>query len=276
MRFIIISFIISLLSLPFSTKAQEVYHVIHVKGSIQNSAGKSLKAGDKISSQEKIKFANKEALAVVIGTQKGRMVIMPPNNTIKKESELVFLAKNVILPFKTNSKLSTRGQEEPEVIDFNNYFGSENFAIIGDKLSLKVSTSFYPPQNGEQFFIYTYKWDNKVIQKKIYFDGNKITFDKNNLYTVENTFVNPEAVDQVNLYFFNATTKYAKKVATFKPVFIEENTLKNELYALKNVFKAYTWEQLQEEFYTFIGEVYGNTDKTTLENWAKETLVINK
>ena len=82
----LIIFVFVCFSIPetgFSEPA-DVYHVIHVRGTIQlKVSGKLLKTDDKISSEDEVVFKTPDAVAAVISPKKGRFTLRADH--LKKE-----------------------------------------------------------------------------------------------------------------------------------------------------------------------------------------------
>ena len=112
MSFIFVCF--SMAETGFSEPA-DVYHVIHVRGTIQiKASGKLLKTNDKISSDDEVVFKMPDAVAAVISPKKGRFTLRTDN--LKKEtgeSELNGFVRTCFFP--SHKRISTRGLTEEEV-----------------------------------------------------------------------------------------------------------------------------------------------------------------
>lgn len=245
----------------------EKYYIIHLRGEIvSKSTGKPLKIGDQLSSNEEIKFTSKDAVAVVIGSQRGRFTLKPSTIT-STNGEFIFLVKSVILPLKTNGNLSTRGQNDNLVLDLHHYFGSDNFVIVGDKLSINFKNPKFPISE-KAFFIYRYEVDGQVVSKKIESKNSELIFEKQSLYTYKDKAIATEKVNLVDIYYFNKETQTSEKIVSFKPLFISDESLMKELQLQAELFKkeGIPKEQILKELKSFVFDFYGNTDAFALEN----------
>lgn len=248
----------------------EIFHIIHIQGTILNkNSNDVLKRGMKLSAKDKVVFKSKDAKAVVLGTKRGRFIMSAKPTA--SGSELVAFVNDVVSPLKTNSQLSTRGTEDAEeVIDFQDFFGSDAFAIVGDNFFFKVNTSKYPLSD-KKFFVFRYVFNGKAINKKIGFDGNVLSLKKDVLFKVNNEEVPVNDIEKVQIYYYDSESKSSKEMAAFKPVFINEFELKGELEELNTMMAN---EKMQEkdkldEYFKFVSDVYGRTDKHALSDWLK-------
>jgi hypothetical protein len=269
----VFSALLILLFLSLSLSAQESFFVIHVKGSVTNkTTGKELKVGDKISSEDKVSFGSSDAATVIMGP-KGKFTLTPAAKTSNNPGELTAFVKASMLPLKSNGHLSTRGEEPSGVSDLKSYFGTGPFAVIGDKHSVAVNILKYPT-NEKQFFVYRYVYEGNVVSKKISSQGNILTIDKNALYTNKGTFIDPEKVKTVEIYYTNTATNNSQKITSFSPLFLNEATLKEELMVQKKVLKEQkkTEDEINKELLNFVLDVYGKADEKIFQNWIKQNL----
>lgn len=251
------------------------FHIIHVKGQIINkTTGLPIKVGDKINVNDQVKFLSADAAAVVISTQRGRFTIKAQAGQAAS-SELVALVKNVVLPIKSNANLSTRGGESDGVIDLKGYFGTGKYAIIGEKLPVKLNAAKYPVTE-TKFFIFRYENNTVPVSKKVEHNGEVLIFDKTALFTVQGTLLNPEKIDVVEIYHFDKATQASNMVAKFSPVFIPEEQLKEELKSQVVYLKSIgvKSEEIHKELLGFIQDVYGKVDEDLANKWLKTHITI--
>jgi hypothetical protein len=238
---------------------------------MNKSTGKLLKMGDKINPDDQLKFLSSDAAAILMSSKRGRFVVKP---TVTKgdENELLVYVKNVILPVKSVGTLSTRGDDETDsgIIDLKNYFGSDKFVVIGDKLSIKVNTDIYPINNNK-FFIYRYEYGGKAISKKIPAEGNTIIFDKNILYQSANGSIPSESIENVDIYLFDQNTKVSSLITKINPLYLPENVIKEELKVQYDIFTSQnlTKDEILKELTAYINDIYGKTDTQALATIIK-------
>lgn len=249
--------------------AQEVYYVVQVKGEVINQATKTaVKQGDKVSADDKLKFRTADAAVVFISSKRGRFIAKAHTTGNTNDSELVALVKNVLLPVKTTSNLSTRGSDENDgVVDLKNHLGTQKFYIIGNKLEISLNASVYP-LSGDKFFIYRYEHAGKAISKKIHSEGQKIVLDKQILYETPHGNVSPESIEHVDVYYFDASTKKSTHIVKFSPVFLPEDAIADELKVQAQVLSALklTHTEIKKELADYIADIYGKTDAKNVEH----------
>jgi hypothetical protein len=256
--------------LSFFQAPEDTYYVIHLKGIITNkTTGKAIKIGDKLSSKDHLKFDAADAHAVVLNPEKGKFTVKP--NPVKDaNNEFIAFMNSAILPLKTNSHLSTRAGESNGVTDMKGYFGSEKFAIIGDRHSVKLNTAKYPLSE-TKFFIYRYMNKDLPVSKKIEHDIDHIVLDKEALYLIDGQVIDPSSIPVVDIYYYDSNTRNSTKVANFSPVFIPENILNTEFKIQKELYKSLnkTKEEIDTQLHNFVKDVYGKTDDESLSKWIK-------
>jgi hypothetical protein len=256
--------------LTFFQGPEDTYYVIHLKGTITNkTTGKAIKVGDKLTSKDRLKFDAADAHAVVLNPEKGKFTVKP--NPVKDaNNEFIAFMNSAILPVKTNSHLSTRGGESNGVMDLKAYFGSEKFAIIGDKHAIKLNTEKYPLSD-TRFFIYRYMNKDVPVSKRIEHNTDEIVLDKQALYMVDGQVIDPYSIPVIDIYYYDSNTRNSTKVANFSPVFIPENVLNSEFRIQKELYKSLnkTKEEIDAQLHMFVRDVYGKTDDDVLEKWIK-------
>lgn len=256
-----------------STIGADLFYVIHLKGIVSNkTSGKVLKLGDQIKSNDEVKFGSADATAVIMGS-KGKFTLTPVssgNNT----SELVAIVQNAILPLKSNGHLSTRGTEtEAGISDLKSYFGSSIFTIIGDELTIKIDSKKYPLSE-KHLFIFRYVYNGTVISKKITSKENLLSINKVDLYTVDNSNIDPIKVENVDIYYFDTETKNSSKVVNFTPIFINEQDLKEELLIQSELLKKQNLnnEEIEKELLSSVNDIYGKTDGNIFIKWLRNNV----
>jgi hypothetical protein len=271
--FILCIFLISWIC-SLSAFCADNYWVVFIKGNVYKpDSEKALKVGDKIASDLKLRFSAKDAYAVVMGP-KGKFTLKPEINK-SKPNEFVAFVNSALLPVKSTGRLSTRG-EETGISDLASYFGEDSFALVGNQYKVKLNPKNYE-LNESKFLVYRYENNGLVISKKIAFEGSEITFDQRALYTSQDgSQLNPSDVSKVELYKYDAATKSSSKIVTFKPVFINEEELKEQL---SSVYKICQEElnadatKTEDELIKFVLDIYGRTDEAILKKWLKENIL---
>src|SRR6478752_6178648 len=91
---VLIGVLLSVLTLNLS--AQEVYYVLKVKGKVYNEKHKMVTLGDKLRSNEKLKFTLKNEFVIAIN-QKGTYEISPVKKKSDSELFTVLIKENIQL-----------------------------------------------------------------------------------------------------------------------------------------------------------------------------------
>lgn len=254
-----------------NTNLLETYHVVHVKGKIQNvTTKKFLRRGMKIKSSDNLKLS-KGSKAVMIGSRRGRF-ILSTKRAKKKGNEFYAFVKDVVSPLKKNAKASTRGAEDTDVESLKGYFGDTDFAIIGSKVAFNLNLSNYPLSKSK-LLVCRYTYNGRVINKKLPFEGNTVTFDKNRIFVKNDMKINPDEVDNIEIYYFNRESRSSRKEASFKVVFVDADELKNELtelLAIYNKDKKLSDNEKYAHVYTYVRDVHGKYfDQKVFKKWLK-------
>ncbi len=270
--FLLCSFLLLMLSFRIAS-GSDIYWIVFLKGNVyKQDSDKALKLGDKIASDLKLKFSDKEAYAVVMSSR-GKYTLRPEINK-SKPNEFVAFVNSALLPVKSTGRLSTRG-EESGVSDLATYFGEDSFALIGNTYPVKLDQRKFE-LNDEKFLIYRYENQGTIVSKKIAFEGSRIFLDKEALYTSSSGHrIDPGDISKVELYKYDASSKSSSKLVTFKPVFIEENELIIQLSAVYKVCQglSLTEAQTEDELIRFVLDIYGRTDETVLKKWIKDNIL---
>jgi hypothetical protein len=254
-------------------QAQEFF-VLHVKGKIVNVSKNNADVvmGSKISPKDKLKFTSSDAFAIVMSKETGRKMIDGGKAKKEDSSELTAFVTDVLMPMKTNHQLSTRAILPAEIIDFEAYFGSEKFMIIGDMYQVEVSKTKYP-LDLNRVVILKYEYDKRPVQKELLSKNNQIIFSKKDIYALRGAELNPDHVKNVELFYFDKQSKERTKLVEFKPVFVGEETLIKEINSLINFLVTndiMKGEELKDELYKYALEVYGKTDSDRFAKWLHE------
>ncbi|OJJ21340.1 hypothetical protein BKI52_12325 [marine bacterium AO1-C] len=255
----------------------ETYHVVHVKGKIQNmTTKKPLRRGMKIKSSDNLKLS-KGSKAVMIGARRGRF-ILSTKRAKKKGNEFYAFVKDVVSPLKKNAKASTRGAEDTDVESLKGYFGDTDFAIIGDKVAFNLNLSRYPLSK-TKLLVCRYEHNGRVINKKLPFEGNTVTFDRNRVFKKNDQTINPDDVSNIEIYYFNRSNRSSRKEASFNVVFVNSEELKSELSELMNIYdkdKTLDDNAKYGHAYTYVRDVHAKFfDEKVFKKWLKSNEFIS-
>ncbi|MEN7549905.1 hypothetical protein AAG747_18415 [Rapidithrix thailandica] len=265
--------------LTISSAIYAQYYVIHVRGKIQlKKASVSIKVGDRLQSTDELTFSQPNAFAVVMSKEQGRMVLKAQPDEDNFEGEFIALVKNAIIPMKKNLQMSSRAVNITKVSDFNKYFGNDRFAILGDEFRIDVDPDAYEVSQ-ERMFVYRYEHEGRAINKPLKIQNATLVFNKKKLYKSKGKTIDPNEIEKVDLYYFDQKASVSNKLATFKPVFVEENILIKELKSLSNFLTEHNvmqGQELKDELFSFISDIYGKTDPYFFNLWVEKNEVITQ
>ncbi|QHT65829.1 hypothetical protein GXP67_03690 [Rhodocytophaga rosea] len=266
-------------SLLFQQK-EEIYHVVHVKGTVINKKTKqALKLQDQLKPSDELIYQTPDARVVVYSTAKGRFLLDKPtaDKAGKADaplSEYWRFVKNLFMPASAGEHLSTRALETPAIDDLESFFGINTFVFIGDTYKLRVDRGEYP-MSGGKYFVYKYVYNGTDYSKRIAHTGDTLIFDRKSLYTIKDQVISPEEAGKVDIYYFNARTS-PLKITTMRPVFLPEVQLKKELQGMISILKnqQLSEESLIDQLYEHVVVVYGRTNRQMLKEWIERNLNI--
>jgi hypothetical protein len=245
----------------------EVYHVLFVQGTIMNvTQNQAVTRGMKLNANDKVTFKSTNAKAVLLSNLKGRFTIAP---TIKsKGTEMSSFLTEVLLPVKQNANLSTRSVASETVEDLTSYLGTETFWILGDFLKINLSPTRYQ-LNENRLMVIRYNHEGAIINKKIPFEGNTISLNKNLLFkTKDGNVISPNEVEKVEFYRYFVDSKSSEKILECKINFMDEAELKQTLTDLRQTEQIQLQgEELQKYLITFCEDTFGKTDRQLLQAW---------
>ncbi len=277
MRLIIIIFILKLLLIN-DNNAQNIYYVINVIGEIELvGTDKLLKTGHKLKDTQQVKFLTENAKAVVIGSNKGRMVISKKQSIGSTDSEFVHFLKNVLFPQKTSTRLSTRGNDSFVIEDFEDYFGGSFYAFIGNQLKIPIDIDKFPIDKN-RVIVYRYYYNKAPVQKILPAVNSMIIFDKEKLYERFGKKINMSLVsDTVELYYVNKLSRATTSLVSFKPIFLNQEKISTELKVLVEYFKnvkKISHPSITQELYDYVQATYGKVNFSLFKSWLDTNSII--
>lgn len=248
--------------------AQTLY-VIHKKGILFNkTSGKEIKQGDVIKESDKIKFSDKNASAVLISTKTGRFVVKAKQN--ESSSELSYLVSQVITPINQSYGLNTRSIGN-HIVNLHDYFGTKSFLIWDTVHSIVLDENQYK-LNDKSYFVFSYKLNQKDVNKKIASEGNNVLIEPDILYgQILNT---TDSLPKATIYFINGSKEDVKEIVGFKPIYkpkselISEFQLLNQIYLKEKLTKA----KIKLKLVEYINSVYGKCDLNKLDLLLNEII----
>ena len=236
------------------------YSVVTTKGKILYGPEKSvLNRGNKVDLNQTLVFDNPQAMAVLISSN-GERFILKSKSEDARDSELMATIKDVLVPMKSMSALTTRGTEDHKIIDLEAMIGNKNFVILGDKMNLLLDEAYYP-MDENRFFIFSYFVGKESVNKKVFFEGNKLFFIPERLFNYNDEKINPDSIDKVMLFYRDEIKKDTRLVAAFNPVLLDSEKLKEECKILIGFYKDAGLDEasIKQEINDYLNSFYGKT-----------------
>ena len=231
--------------------ATDSYKVIRVNGKIVFVKTKStMKQGDLYVYGTPINFDTDQSRAAIINKIKGRYVL----SAAKK-------GKPIVLPAANN--INSRSGALINEIDIKNHF-SEKYLVIG-KMLVEVSGAKFE-QNEKNFFYLAYEYNNELIRKKLPHTGNKIIFDRTEIFTVDNQ---PIPVQNTEMALYYMDNESGVKLAEFNPIFPDLDNLKSEVLIILSESNEKSKEGQIKEVTAYLNEFYGKPQKENLAIWLE-------
>lgn len=243
----------------FHTFKVDVYSVIKVIGNIKNANNKALSTGDKISSDEKLSFANNQSKAAIVSKEKGRLILVATASGKVSEG---------LMPALSN--VSSRSGALNNAIDLSNHFSGKY--LILSNYEVEINSSSFPMTN-DKFFFLRFKFNGEEISKKLSFENNKLKMNASEILKIDGKAITLTEGTQVQLVYRNVVDKTSEIVATFEPIFTNEKTLKNEckLIAYELGSDAHK-EETYAQIFSYLSENYGKPLQSNFNQWVKSNL----
>lgn len=259
--------IIVLLLLPLACFAQSgssLYHVVKVNGDILNmNQGKSLSTGDKIMSSDNLRFQTINASALAINEKSEKYNLKRPAIDISTNDDMGFTVMLAATPVLSRNQLTTRGlvNTERAIVDLKSYFGKDDFAVIGDSMSVLLDESLFP-LNNNKFVVFHYIINGKTVSKKLGFNNQYLIIEKDKLLEVEGKQILGNQITGIEVYQHEVSSDNSEKITEINLVFVDKESLFKEFDAMIQVLnKLYSTNEEKIEYLTnYFGDVYGLTD----------------
>lgn len=252
-------------------QATEFYHIIKVDGTIVNTAtGKPLAPGDNIKPNDQLKFNSPYASALVISNTRGKFTLKYQSTESKDlfndNKELLAMANTTVTPIDSRGMLATRGIGISEVKDLKSYFGTENFYVIGNSLSVKLNKTAYP-LNDKQGIVFSYSQEDKEQSKRIGFSNQYLKIVESDLVPGKMLKDTAEPVlKDINVYKIDDGGKKSENLTRMNLVFMNDQKLKDEFDVIIPFLKDQKLERFKVIDYlkSYFYDVYGRTDPDVL------------
>ena len=255
------------LSFSAVIQAQDLFTVVKVTGNIViERTGSPLGTGTSFSQNENLIFKIPNSRASVFNPDRGRVLITSESLSSFKTSKSNFLPPA--------GKISTRALTAITGIkDLKNHFGI-NYLIL-DETKLKIDTTVYPLAEN-RFFLITYTFKDRQINRKLPFKSDTIYLIKNEILTVDGMVIADSLVNSMKLaYCIVDKGEYsANTISTFTPVFPDIKTLGREVKVISDLMAGKSSSERMNEVTSYVKDFYGNFDEACLQRWLFENFGI--
>lgn len=246
----------------------EVYNIVKVDGEIINrTTGKLLVAGDVIKPTDQLEFKNNYAMAIAISSTRGKFTIRLPeqDQDLFNNSQLLAMANTAAYPVESRAQLSVRAVGIMEIKDLTKYFGTGDFFILGDKLSIRLSKTYYPLDENN-FIVFTYQGKEKTVSKKIGFTGQTIEIDKNQIISSPEDIIKGNTLPKVSIYKYDNLKKTSTLITQVNFVFLNPDQVKKEFEFIVPLLKQDKKSRSEAADYlrSYFYDIYGQTDPDAL------------
>ena len=241
----------------------EDFFVLHTKGTIMMN-NNPLKKGDKLTAQSEITFQGADAVAVVMSTKRGRL-ILKNQNTASDNSEFSYIVSNIFSP--SSGKLSTRAGEILNFIDLSAYVKHENYIVI-DSSVIPLGVNGISVDE-KHFFFVRYRYKGETINKKLETKNGNVSITSS-LYSVDGISVGFEDVSDGMLFYYDAEEQTTKEVGAFMPVFIDSKEVEETRNLIKQISSKK--DDVSSEVRAFIKDAYGFIPKKDFDRWYSSTV----
>lgn len=273
--------LVLILFLSIHIKAQDTYNVTRVNGNVTFvKTGKAIKPGDVLTPTDQVKFENFDAYVITINQRMARYMLRlnpPQSNTIPRNQALVATVKDIALVTKRRSLMSARfNPNEKEVTDLKNYFGTDKFSIIGDKVDIALNASKYPLSENK-VIVFHYKVNNNPVSKMIGYDQQTIKIEKDKILSTKAGNINGNEISDLSVYLYEKSTRNSEEITKLTLVFVDKETLKNEFKTILPILKRQKMndEAIKKYLIEYYYDFYGATDSKTIDTFAGEVVKEN-
>jgi hypothetical protein len=250
------AFILIVLFTSFELFGQE-YQVIHIKGDItREESGELLKAGEKVSADQKIMFKSADAMAAVLDPKLGRYILKTQPNE-KRSSDLIYIIKNTITPVRGG--MSTRAGGINNAFDMKVYFAEASYVWGGNWISLRVSKAAFPMDENNFFFL-RYTWNGEQINKKLGYEEDKLMMSKEEVFQVDGEGIDPLKASEFELFYYKSADEESEMIAEIDFTLISQESLLSVYNAFKDRSK-YPFNDTADMF----SNMYGKCDPVQVE-----------
>ncbi|MEN8118859.1 MAG: hypothetical protein ABFS35_00845 [Bacteroidota bacterium] len=249
----------------------ENYYIIKIKGEIYNeTSGKSLKQGDAIKAEDKLKFTQKNAVALVISDTRGRFILKYPERVEESVDALTVFVKNALVA-NVQNRLSTRSVATQSAINhLDNYLGRDEFNIIGDELIVMLSEKSYSISRGNDI-IARYYLNNRKYGKELSMKNQTMVLSRSKFELPVSEEV---CLEKVDIYKINASVGEENLITTIDLRFIVKDELEKEFMTIIEKFNngQTSNSKIRSLLLNYFMEFYGKTDDFYLNQYVTQLI----
>lgn len=266
--------IVLVISLGFSTHAQDVYHVTRVNGTITNlGTGTNVVAGETLNPDDVLLFESLDSYAIAIGSAMGRFQIKIQEPLLTNEHQtLTSMVKDAALPTKMRNLMLARfNPSETQVSDLRQYFGNDKFSIIGDAVTVPLNQQNYSLSD-DKFIVFYYRVDNNPVSKKIGHNEQSLILEKDKLVTSSAGSVEGNEISNLAVYEYQMSSRSSHEITRFTLVFVDKNELINEFNTIIPILKRQKMadDDIKKYLIEYYYDFYGATDSKTIDTFAEQ------
>lgn len=240
----------------YSLLAQE-YQVIHVKGDIiREESGESLKAGDKVSDDERIQFKTKDAMAAVLNPELGRFILKSEADK-ETRADLFYVIKSTVTPVRGG--MSTRAAGINNAFDMQVYFAEATYVWVGEYIALRVSSVTFP-QDENNFFFLRYEYNGNQINRRLDHKEHTLLMKKKDVFDVEGKMIAPSDASNFELHYYRDENEESMLITEIDFAFVS----RDELMTIYNSFKdasKYPFNDVAD----LLSNMYGKCDPVQVQ-----------
>ncbi len=260
-----------LLTIPSCSIGQN-YTVVHVTGRIyQSGTTRAIRTGDQLKAEELLEFPGQNAWSIVINEKGDQYFIQQPTPTdsLHNVKQSLQVVEKTVHPV-------TRATRQP-VQSLRNYFAGSQFVFIGNDFYLELDPKQYP-LNEKLFLLYRYEYNSRIITHKLPLNKQLMHLNKSFLYEYKGDSIPYQKTWNTELTYFNSNTNLPGFAAGFRPIWLDEKSLKEELMVLQKVYprKKTFHTELKKIFLQYVLDVYGKTDEIIFMDWVEEQVLSQK
>ncbi len=252
----------------------ENYYIIKLKGEIYNeSLKKYLKQGDAIKADNKLKFTQKEAVALVISDTRGRFTLKYPDKVEESVGALTVFVKNALVA-NVHNQLSSRSVVVKSAVNqLDSYLGNNSFNIIGDELIIKLSKKSYSISQGNDI-IAGYYLNDKEYDVELSTKSQTMVLSRSKFDLPADKEVYMEDVD---IYKKNVSFGEENLITNIDLRFIVKDELEMEFMTIIEKFNdgQTSKSRIRSLLVNYFSEFYGKTDDFYLNEYVTQLITEN-